>query len=392
MPSALPPGDPAPPRRAAAGGGAGGAGEQPVRALRARARSAGPVRLLRLQHLHRQELGDAPARPGRRTPRPPSPSCAWPGGCWVSATCRCPRSSSAGVRRRCCRRPTWPRSCAPSTPSSGWRRDAEVTTESNPDSVHGRRPGRAARGRLHPDLLRDAVGRPARAGHPRPHPRPAPGPGGRGVGAGGRLRAGQPRPDLRHAGGVAGGLGDLGRRGARCAARPRVGVRADRRGGHGARPRRIKRGELPLPDDDDLADKYLLADERFAAAGLEWYEVSNWARDDGEPVPAQPPLLDRRRLVGRRTRGALPRRRGALVERQAPRGVRRAARGGRQPGARARGARQRDPAGGAGAARDAPGRRACPATCSTPRARRPCTTSSRAGCSSPAPPMRAGWC
>jgi oxygen-independent coproporphyrinogen-3 oxidase len=44
--------------------------------------------------------------------------------------------------------------------------------------------------------------------------------------------------------------------------------------------RRVRRGELPMPDDDDLADKYLLADERLAAAGLEWYEVSNWARDD----------------------------------------------------------------------------------------------------------------
>jgi oxygen-independent coproporphyrinogen-3 oxidase len=43
--------------------------------------------------------------------------------------------------------------------------------------------------------------------------------------------------------------------------------------------RRIKRGELPMPDDDDLADKYLLADERLAGAGLGWYEVSNWARD-----------------------------------------------------------------------------------------------------------------
>ena len=32
------------------------------------------------------------------------------------------------------------------------------------------------------------------------------------------------------------------------------------------------------PDDDDQADKYLLATERFAAAGLEWYEISNWAR------------------------------------------------------------------------------------------------------------------
>ena len=44
--------------------------------------------------------------------------------------------------------------------------------------------------------------------------------------------------------------------------------------------RRIKRGELPMPDDDDLADKYLLADERLSAAGLGWYEVSNWARDE----------------------------------------------------------------------------------------------------------------
>src|SRR5690349_24018847 len=40
---------------------------------------------------------------------------------------------------------------------------------------------------------------------------------------------------------------------------------------------RSARGELPMPDEDDLADKYLLADERFSGAGLEWYEVSNWA-------------------------------------------------------------------------------------------------------------------
>ena len=44
--------------------------------------------------------------------------------------------------------------------------------------------------------------------------------------------------------------------------------------------RRIRNGELSMPDDDDVADKYELADDRFAAAGLRWYEVSNWARDD----------------------------------------------------------------------------------------------------------------
>lgn len=40
---------------------------------------------------------------------------------------------------------------------------------------------------------------------------------------------------------------------------------------------RIRRGELPAPDDDDLADKYELADDVLAAAGFDWYEVSNWA-------------------------------------------------------------------------------------------------------------------
>ncbi|HSR86507.1 MAG TPA: radical SAM family heme chaperone HemW [Streptosporangiaceae bacterium] len=39
----------------------------------------------------------------------------------------------------------------------------------------------------------------------------------------------------------------------------------------------IRRGELPMPDDDVLADRYLMADDRLAAAGLHWYEVSNWA-------------------------------------------------------------------------------------------------------------------
>ena len=42
--------------------------------------------------------------------------------------------------------------------------------------------------------------------------------------------------------------------------------------------RRVRRGEIPAPDDDDLADKYLLADQVLGAAGLDWYEVSNWAR------------------------------------------------------------------------------------------------------------------
>jgi len=44
----------------------------------------------------------------------------------------------------------------------------------------------------------------------------------------------------------------------------------------------VRRGELPAPDGDDEAAKYELADELLTAAGLHWYEVSNWAR-----TPAQ---------------------------------------------------------------------------------------------------------
>lgn len=43
--------------------------------------------------------------------------------------------------------------------------------------------------------------------------------------------------------------------------------------------RQVRSGVLPMPDEDDLADKYLLADEVLGADGLAWYEVSNWARD-----------------------------------------------------------------------------------------------------------------
>ncbi len=45
---------------------------------------------------------------------------------------------------------------------------------------------------------------------------------------------------------------------------------------------RIKRGELAGVDDDVHADYYLIADAELAAAGLDWYEVSNWARPGHE--------------------------------------------------------------------------------------------------------------
>ncbi|TRW45430.1 coproporphyrinogen-III oxidase family protein [Georgenia yuyongxinii] len=49
----------------------------------------------------------------------------------------------------------------------------------------------------------------------------------------------------------------------------------------------VRRGELPLPDDDDAARKYELAEEVLTAAGYRWYEVSNFARvDAGTPGDA----------------------------------------------------------------------------------------------------------
>lgn len=39
----------------------------------------------------------------------------------------------------------------------------------------------------------------------------------------------------------------------------------------------VRRGQLSMPDEDDLADKYEIADAAMTAAGLHWYEVSNWS-------------------------------------------------------------------------------------------------------------------
>jgi putative oxygen-independent coproporphyrinogen III oxidase len=44
---------------------------------------------------------------------------------------------------------------------------------------------------------------------------------------------------------------------------------------------RVRRGELPAPEEDALADRYELADALLGEAGLRWYEISNWAASDG---------------------------------------------------------------------------------------------------------------
>ncbi len=44
----------------------------------------------------------------------------------------------------------------------------------------------------------------------------------------------------------------------------------------------VKRGEVIIPEDDQTADKYLMADAKFRKAGFNWYELSNWSKPEGE--------------------------------------------------------------------------------------------------------------
>lgn len=41
--------------------------------------------------------------------------------------------------------------------------------------------------------------------------------------------------------------------------------------------RRVRAGDVPAPDDDYAAAAYETADEVLSTAGLDWYEISNWA-------------------------------------------------------------------------------------------------------------------
>ncbi len=58
--------------------------------------------------------------------------------------------------------------------------------------------------------------------------------------------------------------------------------------------RRVRRGELPMPDEDDLADKYLLVDERMAAARARLVRGVELGAHRRRPLPPQPRLLARR--------------------------------------------------------------------------------------------------
>lgn len=40
----------------------------------------------------------------------------------------------------------------------------------------------------------------------------------------------------------------------------------------------VRRGIVRMPEDDDEAEKYEIAESILSAAGFDWYEISNWAR------------------------------------------------------------------------------------------------------------------
>jgi oxygen-independent coproporphyrinogen-3 oxidase len=44
----------------------------------------------------------------------------------------------------------------------------------------------------------------------------------------------------------------------------------------------IKRGDLTMPNDDLMADMYLLVDQLCEESGLSWYELSNWSKPGHE--------------------------------------------------------------------------------------------------------------
>ena len=246
--------------------------------------------------------------------------------------------------------------------------DAEVTTEANPDSVTPDGLAALREGGFN----RVSFGMQSAVPHvlrvlERTHD-PANVARAVGLGTGGRVRAGQPGPDLRDAGGVAGRLA--------ASVESALACEPDHVSAYslivedGTRlARQVRTGVIPAPDDDDLAEKYVLADDAFAAAGLGWYEVSNWARDEAARCRHNELYWTSASWWGDRPGRALARGGGALVERQAPQRVRRPDPGRRVAGAGRRGPRRRHPAPRAGAAGGPPARRP-PARPGGPRPRR----------------------
>ena len=253
-----------------------------------------------------------------------------------------------------------------------------MTTESNPDSVtmwdlDALRAGGFTRISFG---MQSAVA--ARAGHPGPLPRPAPGAGGGRVGAG----AGFDQVSLDLIYGTPGeSLADweTSLESALACAPDHVSAYALIVEEGTALARQVRRGEVAMTDDDDLADKYLAADAAMSAAGLGWYEVSNWATGPDARCRHNVGYWNGDNWWGVGPGRALARRRGAVVERQAPGRLDRADRRGGEPRARPRDARRARPGGWSGCCSRcgcAPG---CRSTCSTPPAAPPCPAWRRTG-------------
>lgn len=49
-----------------------------------------------------------------------------------------------------------------------------------------------------------------------------------------------------------------------------------------AMARKVRKGQLPPPNEDVYADRYGLIDTALRTQGFDWYEVSNWAKPGGE--------------------------------------------------------------------------------------------------------------
>ena len=277
------------------------ADDDAVRPLRARAVLRDPLRLLRLQHLHLRRAGprrqprgvrrhrDRRAAPGgrrRSAPTCPTVSTVFVGG---GTPTLLPADDLAAVLAAA-------RDLFPVAD------DVEVTTEANPESVDPGVAGPAARGRVHADQPGHAVRRRARARRPGPPAHARPGGRGRARGPGGRVRARQPRPDLRRARRDRRRLGRLAGRRPGQPGRPRERLRADRRGRHPAGPPDRAAASCRCPTTTSSPTATRRPTRPSAAAGFDWYEVSNWATSDARPLPAQRAVLGQRQLVGRSAR------------------------------------------------------------------------------------------
>jgi len=141
----------------------------------------------------------------------------------------------------------------------------------------------------------------------------------------------------------------------------------------------VRSGRLPAPDDDVAARRYRRADAALAAAGLQWYEVANWAATDAARCAHNAGYWRSHDWWGLGPGRPLARRRRPLVERAAPGALRAQPRGRRLPGRGARAADARAAPDGAHDARDPAGRgpaRRRPAALGPRRAARP-------GCAAP---------